>query len=246
MAMPTGADSMSELAAAPKLAAVFAERRRTRPAGDDLVRENLAELTIAGIIGDGRTLVEITGLLRTIAGGCGRTGFAVAAALADRQPDPARQAWANHGDAAVFLGLADRAYQLAVRSTTDNSARAPDPDPARLPGVQFAIARIRSGIDTMAALLSQHAHQQAELSHGAASATASWVARYYAAAAAEQAVSAAYEITGAGDSGYGEQMGRIWQDLKSGPAQAARADSALEIIGKATLGIDPAQTPRWL
>jgi hypothetical protein len=252
MTMPTGVDNMSELmaahglSAAPKLAAVFAERRRTRPADDDLVRENLAELTTAGIIGDGGTLVESTGLLRIIAGGCGHTGFAATAALAARQPDPARQTWANYGDAAVFLGLAERAYQLAVRSTTDRSARAPDPDPALLPGVQFAIARIRGGIDTMAALLSQHVHQEAELSHGAAAAAASWVARYYIATAAEPAVSAACDIVGARDLGYGEQMGRIWQDLKTGPAQPTRADFALEIIGKTTLGIDPAQTPRWL
>lgn len=242
----SGLTAASGLAAAPTLATAFAKRRRIRPADDDLVRENLAELTTAGIIRDGSTLVESTGVLRIIAGGCGRTAFAAAAALTARQPDPARRTWANYGDAAVFLGLAERAYQLAIRSTTDRSARASDPDPALLPGVQFAIARIRGGIDTMDALLSQHAHQQAELSDSAVSAAASWVARYYVATAAEQAVSAAYEIAGTGDAGDGEQMGRIWQDLKTGPAQPARADFALEIIGKTTLGIDPARTPRWL
>lgn len=244
--MSTGVDSMSEPAAAPELAAVFAERRRRRPADPDLVRENLAELDRAGIIGDGATLVESTGLLRIIAGGCGRTGFAAAAAVAARQPDLARQTWANYGQAAVFLGLAERAYQLALAGLTDGAARASDPDPAHLPGVEFAIARIRGGIDTMAALLSQHAHQQAELSHGVASAAASWVARYYIATAAEQAVSAACEVAGTASPGYGEQLSWIWQDLKMGPAQPVRGDFALEIIGKATLGLDPAQTPRWL
>jgi hypothetical protein len=59
-------------------------------------------------------------------------------------------------------------------------------------------------------------------------------------------VSAACEVAGAAGPGYSEQLGWIWQDLKTGPAQPVRGDLALEIIGKATLGLDPAQTPRWL
>jgi alkylation response protein AidB-like acyl-CoA dehydrogenase len=123
-------------------------------------------------------------------------------------------------DATALLGLAERAYRLALQSIKDRAGE--NPDPALLPGTQFAVARMRAALDTMSAL----ATRQGGL-----------VARYYIAGEAEQVVSAAYGLIGPG-----AEIGEIWRDIKV----PFDADRARELIGKAALGIDPNETPRWL
>ncbi len=199
---------------AEKLAAAFEERR---PGSGDLVKENLAELADAGIFTAGTDLAENLTVLRILGHGCGATAFAAAAQLAEDRPE-----WGGSCDAAVFLGLAERAYELAVRAAKDREV-------TRLPGTQFAIARMRGDLASMTALLTRYEGE-------------SPIPRYYVGMVSERVVSAAYDIIGGGDG----PIGRIWQDLKTGPVLPYSSDRALEHIGKAAFCIAMDETPRWL
>jgi hypothetical protein len=269
---------------AAQLAATFGKRRagagehdRTgagayaggREADSARVDENLAELTAAlgPDLGNATgTLVRTCALLRVVAGGCGPTAFALAARLASTgeygggvsSVSGKAARLSDHAEAAVLLGLAERAYALALADLKERSAlkgrstgaeqTAP---PALLPGTQFAVARMRAALAATTALLEHCA--RAEDADGQHTTRAdSSVPRVQAAAAAEQVVSAAYEQV-RGHGGEAERsIARIWQDLKTGPRtrtdspDAYDADTAAELIGKAAFGIDPAETPRWL
>ncbi len=263
---------------AAQLAATFGKRRtdagehdRTggggREADSARITENLAELTAAlgpdlGLTTG--TLVRTCALLRIVAGGCGPTAFALAARLASTSEHgngvggvSGRAArLGDHAEAAVLLGLAERAYALAVADLKERSTGAEQdtPPPALLPGTQFAVARMRAALAATTALLEHCARAEDEGGQHTTRADSS-VPRVQAAAAAEQVVSAAYERV-RGHGGEAERsIARIWQDLKTGPRTRANppgahdaydADTAAELIGKAAFGIDPAETPRWL
>lgn len=191
------------------LAAAFDKRAM---AGTESVEENLAELRE---IWPAEPTLEA---LRVVAGGCGRTAFTVAAEHSD--PDRA--------SAAVLLGLAQRAFDLAVRQVTERSVTGA-PDPVRLPGTQFAVARMRATLATMTAVLDRYTAD-------------SVLPRFYLAGEAEQVVSTAYGLVTGGEAA--TRIGQIWRDLKAAPPFSA--DLARELIGKTALGIDPTETPRWL
>ena len=165
------------------------------------------------------TTAETAELLRIVAGGCGPTAFAMAAALTEDENT------GNRYTAAVLLGLAERAYCLAIATIKDRGV-------ARLPGPQFAVAKMRAAIATMTAILTRYS-------------TDSLVPRFFIGTAAEEVVSAAYGLIGASDTEPGIRISQIWLDLKAS-APPFDADLARELIGKAALGIDPNETPRWL
>jgi hypothetical protein len=202
-----------------ELAAVFDKRSLDGP---DAVADNFAELR--EIWPAGATVAENVELLRITAGGCGPTAFAMAAALTEDEDT------GNRYTAAVLLGLAERAYRLAIQAIKDRGSITPDP--ARLPGTQFAVAKMRAAIATMAAVLTRHTAD-------------ALVPRFFVAGEAEQVISTAYGIVGASGTEVSTRIGQIWNDMKAS-APPFNADLARELIGKAALGIDLNETPRWL
>jgi hypothetical protein len=202
-----------------ELAAVFDKRSLDGP---DAVADNFAELR--EIWPAEATVAENVELLRVVAGGCGPTAFAMAAALTEDEDT------GNRYTAAVLLGLAERAYWLAIQAIKDRASISPDP--ARLPGTQFAVAKMRAAIATMTAVLTRHTAD-------------ALVPRFFIATEAEQVISIAYGIVGASGSEVSTRIGQIWNDIKAS-APPFNADLARELIGKAALGIDPNETPRWL
>ncbi|MFL6144129.1 MAG: hypothetical protein ACJ72N_19975 [Labedaea sp.] len=207
------------LAPAAELAALF-DKRSLAGVTEDTVPHNLADLHAAGIGTSGPA--ERVELLRILAGGCGPTAFAMAAELAEAEPE-----WTDDYTAAVLLGLGERAYELAVRTATGTAA-------ALLPGTQFAVARMRASVATLAALLTR-----------SVAAGPGPVPRFQIGTEIEALVSAAYQLIGRGDHEAAVRIGQIWLDLKAS-APPFDADLARERIGKTVLGIDPNETPRWL
>lgn len=213
---------------AAELAAAFEARRASRTDLEALVKDNMAELAKSGLPAADADEAECVGLVRTIARGCAATAFALAAACADEGRADGRLC-----DAAAYLGLAEHAYRLAIQTVTDR------PGAARLPGPQFGVARIRGELDTMTALVYASLHDPEDRGDVV---TSPEVARYYLAASAEQVVSTAVDLVGGAD----QRVGNLWHDLMQGPVLPFDRYLALEVIGKTSLGIDPAETPRWL
>ncbi|XTZ18654.1 hypothetical protein ACQSSU_15425 [Micromonospora echinospora] len=223
--------SSAGVGVAADLAADFEKRRSGRVDAADLVAENLAALDVAGVIaaaaddGDGGRRRQV---LRTVAGGCGATAFALGAALATGRAE----AVLHH--AAVQLGLAERAYAVAVERVRQLG------DVARQPGPQFAVARMRGSLDTMTALLDRQAGRV--VGDDAAALAEACTAGLFVAGEAEAVVSAAYDLV---DADAAARIGQIWHDLKATPAPVPGA-LARELVGKAAFGIDPDETPRWV
>lgn len=157
-----------------------------------------------------------------------------------------RQQWGHYCFAAVFLGLAERAYELAVAATRGRANTAVR-DLRRMPGIQFAVARMRTSLATMNALLDEYARTRVEPGDDlTAFAAATCVPKYYVTNEAVRVVSTALEVTGGSAIRHAGRLGQIWRDVSAGPLLPFTNDLAREYIGKAALGIDPVATPRWL
>ncbi|MFG3255714.1 acyl-CoA dehydrogenase family protein [Streptomyces sp. NPDC048172] len=158
----------------------------------------------------------------------------------------ARQQWGHYCFAAVFLGLAERAYELAIERTRGRSTTAVS-DLARLPGIQFAVARMRSSLATMEALLTEYARHHLDPGEDLPAFVAdTCVPKYFITNEAEHVVATAFEVIGGSGIREGSRIGQIWRDVKAGPLLPFTNDMAREFIGKATLGISPVETPRWV
>jgi alkylation response protein AidB-like acyl-CoA dehydrogenase len=157
-----------------------------------------------------------------------------------------RQQWGHYCFSAVFLGLAERAYELAVEATRGRANTAVH-DLRRMPGIQFAIARMRAALATMNALLTGYAERHVapddELTRFVAQ---TCVPKYHVTNEAIRVVSTAMEVVGGSAIRHNGRVGQIWRDVVAGPLLPFTNDLAREYIGKAALGIDPVATPRWL
>lgn len=157
-----------------------------------------------------------------------------------------RQQWGHYCFAAVFLGLAERAYELAVAATRGRANTAVR-DLRRMPGIQFAIARMRGALSTMDALLTGYAERHVAPGDELTSFVAeTCIPKYHVTNEAVRVVGTAMEVIGGSAIREGGRIGQIWRDVVAGPLLPFTNDLAREYIGKAALGIDPVATPRWL
>lgn len=157
-----------------------------------------------------------------------------------------RQQWGHYCFAAVFLGLAERAYTLAVETTRGRSNTAVS-DLTRLPGIQFAIAKMRGRLATMNALLNTYATEHTEPGDDLLAFVAdTCIPKYHITNEAEQVVATAFEVIGGSGIRQQSRIGQIWRDVKAGPLLPLTNDVAREFIGKAAFGISPIETPRWV
>lgn len=157
-----------------------------------------------------------------------------------------RQQWGHYCFAAVFLGLAERAYELAVQATMGRGNTAVK-DLRRMPGIQFSTARMRAALSTMDALLSEYARRHVEPGDDLTRFVAdTCVPKYHITNEAVRVVSIALEVIGGSAIRQGSKIGQIWRDVCAGPLVPFTNDLAREYIGKSVLGIDPVATPRWL
>lgn len=157
-----------------------------------------------------------------------------------------RQQWGHYCVAAVFLGLASRAYTAAVDSVRGRSNTAVR-DLATMPGVQFAIASMRARLACMTALLDEYCASHGEPGDDLLSfVAATCVPKYFITNEAIQLVTTAFEVIGGSGIRERSRIGQIYRDVRAGPLVPLDNDISREFIGKATLGLDPAATPRWL
>jgi alkylation response protein AidB-like acyl-CoA dehydrogenase len=157
-----------------------------------------------------------------------------------------RQQWGNYCFAAVFLGLAERAYELAVERTRGRSNTSIS-DLARLPGIQFAVGGMRASLAGMRALLRRYATEHVEPGDDLVGFVAdTCIPKYYVVNEAEQVVAKAFNVIGGSGIQSGTRIGQIWRDVKAGSLVPFTNDISREFIGKNALGINPIEQPRWL
>jgi alkylation response protein AidB-like acyl-CoA dehydrogenase len=159
----------------------------------------------------------------------------------------AQQQWGHYCFAAVFLGLAERAYEVAVEATRGRSNTAVRAPLGTLPGVQFAVGEMRARLATMRALLEDYAARHDAPGDDLMGFLAkTCVPKYFVANEAQTVVRLAFDVFGGTGTRAGQRIGQIYRDVRAGTLVPFTNDLCREFIGKAALGIDPAASPRWL
>jgi alkylation response protein AidB-like acyl-CoA dehydrogenase len=142
----------------------------------------------------------------------------------------ALRVWRNHCVAAVLLGMARRAYSIAVAALRGDPAR-------NLPGPQFAVGEMRSRLGLLATLLSeQGAH--ARVVFDAEAVAASCIPRHYAATEAAAIIGAGQRAAARDRHAQAQliELAQLTSEVSNLPDDS---DLACELIGKAAFGLLP-------
>lgn len=155
-------------------------------------------------------------------------------------------AWAMMGFGAVYLGIADRAYELTVADASRRTSISMERSLAHHPGVQSTVAVMRMELESATALLDRTSTEWASgVDHGG-----EWPIKLLATKStvvnqAWRVVDAAMDLSGGSGIFRGRLMERLFRDARLGRVHPGNDLFAQETIGKLALGIDPDARPRW-
>jgi alkylation response protein AidB-like acyl-CoA dehydrogenase len=155
-------------------------------------------------------------------------------------------AWGMLGFGAVYLGVADRAYDMAVAGAHQKTSIALTRSMAHHPGVQFGIAEMRIAIEAATAHLDRTC---ADWSNGVDHGT-SWplkliATKYDVVTRAWGVVDTAMDLTGGSGIFRGSRMEQLFRDARLGRIHPGNGLFSHETVGKLALGVDPDSQPRW-
>lgn len=148
--------------------------------------------------------------------------------------------------AAVYLGIADRALELAVHAAGRKQSVAIDRGAyAYNPFVQHQVAEMYLELDAASATLERFVEDWVSgVDHAEA-----WVSKVYsmkwrAVEAAKRVVDVALDVVGGGGMFRGNELERLYRDVRCGGFHPANDALAHEMVAKTVLGILGEQ-PRW-
>lgn len=154
--------------------------------------------------------------------------------------------WALPVFANVYLGIAERALELAIESaTTKSSIAIPRGTYAHNPMVQHQIAEMYLELDPARALVDRLLDDHdTGVDHGAMWGAKIVSAKWRAVEAAKRVVDLALDVAGGAAMVRGNELERLYRDVRAGGFHPANAALTYETVAKTLLGIDPAG-PRW-
>lgn len=156
----------------------------------------------------------------------------------------AMSSWAFVLIGAVYLGIADRALEIAVHSAGTKTSIAIDRGTvAHNPEVQHAVAEMYTDLLTSGALLEATAHACAHDPTAPDLPLRVVAAKQVAVDAAKRVVDRAQEVAGGSALATGTELERLFRDVRCGWFNGMSGFLSTETIGKAVLGVDP--VPRW-
>jgi alkylation response protein AidB-like acyl-CoA dehydrogenase len=154
-------------------------------------------------------------------------------------------AWGLMGFAAVYSGIAQRAFDLIVEKTPTRNSVALTRSMAYHPEIQHGVAEMRMRLDTIDAYLSRTVSDWASgVEH------ADWPVRlvstkYVCVNAAYEVVDIALDLSGGAGVFKRNRLEQLFRDSRMGRFHPANSMLTHEIIGKLCLGIDPDEGLRW-
>ncbi|WP_413765539.1 acyl-CoA dehydrogenase family protein [Variovorax sp. Varisp41] len=147
--------------------------------------------------------------------------------------------------AAVYFGIARRAFDLALESARKrHSAALGGKSYAHHPAAQFAVARAAIELDSIEALLERTARDWAEgADHGPLWPAKLLAAKQHAVDGARRVVDLATDVVGASSLLRRNELERLVRDVRSGPFHPPNSIASHDVIGKSYLGVlgEPAQ-----
>jgi alkylation response protein AidB-like acyl-CoA dehydrogenase len=155
-------------------------------------------------------------------------------------------AWALLGFAAVYLGLAHRAFDDIVARMHERTSLALTRPMAYHPGVQHHIAEMRIALEGAEAHLDRICDDWADgVDHGAAWPLKSVACKYAVVNAAWSVVDTALDLTGGSGIFKRSRFEQLFRDARLGRIHPGNSLLTHELVGKLSLGIDPDEQPRW-
>ncbi|MCD9625681.1 acyl-CoA dehydrogenase family protein [Rhabdothermincola salaria] len=146
----------------------------------------------------------------------------------------------------VYLGIAERALELAVHSaTTKSSVAIPRGTYAHNPMVQHQVAEMYLEFDAADATVRRFVDDCVDgVDHGDRWGAKIVSAKWRAVEAAKRVVDVALDVAGGAGMVRGHELERLYRDVRCGGFHPTNDALTHETAGKALLGIDPAG-PRW-
>ncbi|MDY7103656.1 MAG: acyl-CoA dehydrogenase family protein [Actinomycetota bacterium] len=175
-----------------------------------------------------------------------RIGRITAAGAEDDLFMVAMNIWALPLLSNVYLGIAERAHELAVQSaTTKTSVAIPGGTYAHNPMVQHQIAEMYLELDAASATVDRLVDDWANaVDHGLLWGAKILSAKWRAVEAAKRVVDIALDVTGGGGMMRGGELERLYRDVRCGGFHPGNDALTHEGVAKAVLGLDPTG-PRW-
>lgn len=154
--------------------------------------------------------------------------------------------WALPVIGAVYLGIADRALELAVAGAKKKTSVAIDRGAyAYNPMVQHQVAEMYLELDAAGALLERLVDDwTAGVDHGDAYVPKVYSAKWRAVESAKRVVDLALDVAGGAGMFKGNELERLYRDVRCGGFHPGNDALTHETVGKAVLGIVGEQ-PRW-
>ena len=154
-------------------------------------------------------------------------------------------AWALMGFAAVYLGAAQRAFDLTVAGMPKRTSLTLTRSMAHHPLIQAGVADMRMALDAAEALLDRTASDWARgVDHP------DWPVRLVSTRQtvinnALAVVDTALDLSGGGGSFRRSPLEQLFRDVRMGRFHPGNGLMAHELLGKLCLGLDPDEAPRW-
>jgi alkylation response protein AidB-like acyl-CoA dehydrogenase len=154
-------------------------------------------------------------------------------------------AWALLGFAAVYLGAAERAFDLTIERMPQRTSLALENSMAHHPEVQHNVSEMRMAYDAAEALLDRTASDWAAgVDHP------DWPVRLVSARQvvinnAYDIVDRALDLTGGAGAFKRSRIEQLFRDVRMGRFHPGNTMLAHELIAKLCLGVDPDASPRW-
>ncbi len=155
-------------------------------------------------------------------------------------------AWAQPTFASIYLGIADRAVDLAVAGAQKKTSIALGGQTmAHHPEIQHTIAEMVLALDGAEAHVERIAQEWSDgVDHGGLWPSKLVSAKYHAVEAAKRIVDLALDTSGGGGMFRGNELERMYRDVRCGGFHPANSAVVHEIVGKTAVGTLGAE-PRW-
>ena len=155
-------------------------------------------------------------------------------------------AWAEPTFGSIYLGLAKRAIDIATETAHKRKALALTRTFAYHPEVQHNIAQMTFRFDAAESLVEKIADEWSRgVDHGGMWPAKLISAKHNAVEAAKDIVDRAMAISGGSGMFKGNELERLYRDVRCGGFHPANTLLAPELVSKFVLGIDPGEQPRW-
>lgn len=154
--------------------------------------------------------------------------------------------WAEPTFGSIYLGLAERARDIAAAGVKKRTSLALTRSMAYHPEVQRCFSEMQLALEGAGAQVDRVAQDWSTgVDHGAQWPMKLVAAKHNAVEAAKKVVDLAMAVSGGGGMFKSNELERLYRDARCGGFHPASSLLVHEIIGKTALGIDLGEQPRW-